>query len=242
MVDGAGACDRFELPLGVIGSRYGLDPIAVRRLSILAWLLTHDERAPTSVREPALVRDDHLADALVALELPAVRAASRLVDIGAGAGVPGLPLAAARPDATVALVEASGRKCEFMIRAAELMGLENVEIVHSRAESWQAGIGQLELVTARALGPLDVVAEYAAPLLRLGGALVAWRGRRDPSEEREASRAAAILGLEAHEPVAVKPYRGAEHRHLVLMTKVAETPQRFPRRAGVARKRPLGRT
>jgi 16S rRNA (guanine527-N7)-methyltransferase len=86
-----------------------------------------------------------------------------------------------------------------------------------------------------------VVAEYAAPLLRVGGRLVAWRGRRDPADEAAGARAALQLGLEAREPVAVRPYPAAEHRHLHVMVKTGETPAKFPRRPGVARKRPLGR-
>ena len=93
---------------------------------------------------------------------------------------------------------------------------------------------------ARALAPLAVVAEYAAPLLRIGGALVAWRGRRDAGEEVSGANAAGELGLEARAPIAVTPYPGALHRHLHVMVKVAETPAQFPRRAGMARKRPLG--
>jgi len=84
-----------------------------------------------------------------------------------------------------------------------------------------------------------VVVEYAAPLLSLGATLVVWRGRRDPDEEDRADRAAAIVGLEPAAPIAVHPFPGAVQRHLHPMTKVAKTPDRFPRRPGVAVKRPL---
>jgi 16S rRNA (guanine527-N7)-methyltransferase len=82
--------------------------------------------------------------------------------------------------------------------------------------------------------------EYAAPLLRIGGSLVVWRGRRDPEAEAAGARAASELGLEVREPESVDPYPGAEHRYLHLVLKVKETPCGFPRREGVARKRPLG--
>ena len=95
-------------------------------------------------------------------------------------------------------------------------------------------------MTARAVAAPDVVAEYAAPLLGVGGSLVAWRGRRDAEAERAGERAAEILGLAVAQPVQVHPYAGAEHRYLHVMTKVLDTPTRFPRRPGVARKRPLG--
>jgi 16S rRNA (guanine527-N7)-methyltransferase len=192
------------------------------------------------VREPQRVRDDHLADALVALELSVVRNASRLADLGSGAGIPGLPLAIAVPETQVTLIEGNGRKCEFMRAAVEATGARNVEVIHGRAESWLEGLGTQDVVTARALAPLDVVAEYAAPLLRIGGALVAWRGQREPQVEADALRAAGVLGLSVEPPVRVEPYNGATNRHLHLMLKVRETPTRFPRRDGVARKRPLG--
>jgi 16S rRNA (guanine527-N7)-methyltransferase len=230
----------FGPSLSALAGRYGLDARAVSRLRLFGSLLVHDELAPTTVRAPALVRDDHLADALVALELPEILAASTLADLGAGAGVPGIPLAIALQAAQVTLVEGNGRKCEFIARAIALLGLENTACVHGRAETWKDGVGACELVTARAVAPLDVLAEYAAPLLTLGGTLVVWRGRREADAEAAGARAAEILGLEVREPVQVRPYEGAEHRYLHLMRKVRETPARFPRRDGVARKRPLG--
>jgi 16S rRNA (guanine527-N7)-methyltransferase len=118
--------------------------------------------------------------------------------------------------------------------------LENASVVISRAEEWREGIGSCDVVTARALAALDVVAEYAAPLLRIGGTLVAWRGRRDPAGEAAAARAAGQLGLEPGDVLHVEPYAGAENRHLHLLLKVSDTPARFPRRPGVARRRPLG--
>ncbi|MGI8428039.1 MAG: 16S rRNA (guanine(527)-N(7))-methyltransferase RsmG [Solirubrobacteraceae bacterium] len=198
-----------------------------------------DPVAPTALREPTRVIDDHLADSLAALSCKRTRTANPIADLGTGAGFPGLPLAIARPDATLSLVESSARKCAFVRRAVNACGLQNVRVVNARAEQWPEGLKEFELVTARALAPLPVVAEYAAPLLRIGGALVVWRGRRDHDAERAAVLAAADLGLETREPVRVEPYDGAEHRYLQLMVKVRETPDRFPRRPGIARKRPL---
>ena len=222
-----------------LAERHGLAPAAVEALERLLALLHADPTAPTTVRDPAAAVNAHVADALVALELDRVRRARRIADLGAGAGFPGLVLAAALPDAAVALVEATGRKCAFLERAAEEMGLGNVEIVHARAESWPEGIGGQHLVTARAVAPLAVLVEYAAPLLSLGGALVAWKGRREREEERDGAAAAAATGLEVGEVRPVEPWIGAEHLHLHVYVKVASTPNRFPRRPGMASKRPL---
>jgi 16S rRNA (guanine527-N7)-methyltransferase len=192
------------------------------------------------VTERAGILRDHLADSLVALELAEVRAATAAADLGSGAGFPGLPLAVALPEARVSCVESNGRKCAFIARAAEACGAGNAAVVHARAEEWAEGFGACDLITARALAPLAVVAEYAAPLLSLGGSLVAWRGRRDPEDEASGARAGAQLGLEPGPIVRVEPYPGALHRHLHLLRKVDATPDRFPRRPGMARKRPLG--
>lgn len=199
-----------------------------------------DSEAPTTVTERAGILRDHLADSLVALDLSEVRGARAIADLGAGAGFPGLPLAIALPAARVSCVESNGRKCAFISRAAEACGAANAMAVHARAEDWAAGLGACDLVTARALAPLAVVAEYAAPLLAMGGWLVAWRGRRDDADEAAGAKAAAELGLEPGPVIAVEPYPGALHRHLHVMRKVAATPARFPRRPGMARKRPLG--
>lgn len=224
-----------------LAERYALADDTVSRLRTLAALLGNDPLAPTSVREPTAVRDDHLADALVALELSDVRHARSIADLGSGAGPPGLPLAAALPAARVALLEANARKAEFLRRAVALMGLRNAVVVQSRIEAWSDGCARQDVVTARALAGLDVVMEYAAPLLRIGGILVVWRGAPDLEAEAAGARAAAILGLEPAEVLRVVPYVGARHRHLHVIRKVRATPIRFPRRAGVARKRPLGR-
>jgi 16S rRNA (guanine527-N7)-methyltransferase len=227
--------------LSALAERFALPDYAERGLRVLHRLLVEDPLAPTAVRDPAKVVDDHLADSLVALELTEVRAAKDVADLGSGAGLPGLPLAIALPQANVALIESASRKCAFLERAIVACELPNARVVHTRVETWPEGVAAFDLVTARALAPLEVVVEYAAPLLAVGGALVAWRGRRDPEAEEAAARAALEVGLEPRAIRQMQPYRGAAHRYLHLMSKVTQTPLGFPRRPGVATKRPLGR-
>ena len=176
----------------------------------------------------------------VALDFGVVRSASTIADLGSGTGIPGLPLAIAVPGVEVALVESIARRCAFLERALDACGISNARVVQTRVEAWTDGLGGFDLVTARALAPLGVVVEYAAPILRLGGTLMVWRGRRDPRDEEIASNAAAELGMEPRDIVSVQPYPAAKQRHLHLMSKVTETPRGFPRRAGMALKRPLG--
>jgi 16S rRNA (guanine527-N7)-methyltransferase len=234
---------KHEIPLALerLTSRYGLTGSQSQQLASLLAHLASDELAPTTVREPAHATDVHLADSLVALELELVRGAGQIADIGAGAGFPGLPLAVALPASRVRLVDSQARKCAFIERVEVAARIENAEIVCARVEEWPEGIGVHDLVLARAVGPQPVVLEYAAPLLRLGGALVDWRGQRDPEEERAAIEAADLLGLKRESIRRVEPFEGVRNHHLHIYVKARETPDRFPRRAGTARKKPLAR-
>jgi 16S rRNA (guanine527-N7)-methyltransferase len=225
--------------LGELAARYELPEAAPGQLADLLELVAAEPTAITSVRDPAVGVDVHVADSLVALDVPAVRRARRLADLGSGGGFPGLVLAIALPAARVALVESVTRKCAFLTAAAERLDLGNVEIVSARAEDWPAGLGVADLVTVRALASLAVLVEYAAPLLGVGGQLVAWKGRVDGEEEADGRAAAAALGMSEPVATAVAPFAGAGERYLYLSSKVSQTPPGYPRRPGMARKRPI---
>jgi 16S rRNA (guanine527-N7)-methyltransferase len=225
--------------LAELVERRALPDAAAPRLATLLNLVAAEPSAITTVREPAEGVDVHVADSLVALDLPAVRAARRIADLGSGGGFPGLVLAIALPRAHVALVESVGRKCAFLTRAVDELGLVNAEVVNARAEAWPAGIGGHDLVTARALAPLSVLIEYAAPLLGSGGTLVAWKGRVGAAEEADGRAAAALLGMSDPERIPAEPFVGAGERSLYLSSKLSLTPPGYPRRAGIARKRPI---
>ena len=226
--------------LQALAGRYGLSATQRAQLGRLLRVLEADARAPTSVRSPALAVNAHIADSLVALELEVTPAALSIADLGTGAGFPGVVLAIALPASTVNLIESQRSKCAFLAKALAELALENAQIVCERAELWAAGRGGQDLVVARALASQPVVLEYAAPLLRQGGALLDWRGRRALDEERMSLRAAAELGLDRVAVHRVQPFARARTHHLHLFVKAGETPARFPRRAGAARKRPLG--
>jgi 16S rRNA (guanine527-N7)-methyltransferase len=226
--------------LATLAGRYGLDRTQMAQLGAILRGLQSDEHAPTTVRDAELAADVHLADSLSALEIEAVGAAGQIADIGSGAGFPGLALAVALPGAEVNLVESQRRKCEFLERVCLAAGVENARVVPARAEEWSDGISRNDVVLARALAAQPVVLEYAAPLLRMGGTLLDWRGKRVLEEEGLAENAAGMLGLRRTALRRVVPFEGARDHHLHVFVKVAETPARFPRRAGVARKRPLG--
>ena len=220
-----------------LGERFG---VALPGLEAILELAAVDPGASTKIRAPGEAVHRHVADSLVALEIPEVRAAGRIADLGSGSGWPGLALAAALPSASVALVESAIKRCRYLERAVEAGGLANVDVVHARAEEWTDGFGACDLVTARALAALPVVCEYAAPLLADGGVLVAWKGEASAEEAQAGAGAAAELGLEVGEVRRVSPYPEAERRTLHVFRKIAPTPERFPRRPGMALKRPLG--
>ena len=222
-----------------LGARYGLPAGAPDRLAALLDLVAVEPASITSVRDPAEGVDVHVADSLVALELDVVRQARRIADLGSGGGFPGLALAIALPSAQVALVESVARKAAFLEGAAARLELANVAVVDERAEAWRAGVGTQDVVTARAVAPLGVLVEYAAPLLVEGGALVAWKGRREAGEEANAAVAAEALGMTTPEPRRAHPFPAATDRNLYLSLKVAPTPDGYPRRPGIARKRPF---
>jgi 16S rRNA (guanine527-N7)-methyltransferase len=222
--------------------RYGLGDVAAATFVRLLDALAAEPDPPTTVTDPEEALAAHIADSLAGLLVPALREAETVADVGAGAGFPGLVLAVARPDARVDLIESTARKCRTIERLAAACPLPNARARAVRAEDWAPleGAGRYAAVTARAVAPLAVLCEYAAPLLAQGGVLVCWKGAHRTDEERAAERAAGVLGLRAGEPMSVEPFPGAHSRHLHVFQKVEPTPDRFPRRAGMAVKRPLG--
>lgn len=217
------------------------------QIHLLLEALAAESDPPTSVSDPARALDTHVADGLSGLEVEELSRARRLVDVGAGAGFPGLVLAVALPGARVDLVEASGRKAAVIDRLAQAAKLTNARSVVARAEELAGAPAALgggreayDVVTARAVAALPVLVEYAAPLLRLDGLLVAWKGARDAAEEGLGRGAADEVGMRLEEVRRVEPFAGARDRHLHVYRKVAPTPGRFPRRPGMAAKRPLG--
>jgi 16S rRNA (guanine527-N7)-methyltransferase len=218
-----------------------LPPDAEPAIEVLLRMLA-EPRAPVSASSVRRARDVHVADSLSGLELEPLRSARRVADLGSGAGLPGLVLAAALPAARFDMIESVDRKCGFLREAIERMGLDNAAVVCERSEDWAGGEGReaYDVVTARAVGGLVTLAELASPLLRDDGVLAAWKGARSEEEERELACAAARLAMEPLEIRPVEPYTGSRHRHIHLLRKNGPTPNGLPRRPGMAAKRPFG--
>jgi 16S rRNA (guanine527-N7)-methyltransferase len=212
-----------------------------RSLQTVLTLLAEERASVSSVVDERAWKV-HVEDSLTGLDVPALREAGRIADVGAGAGFPGLVLAVALPEAEIDLVESIGRKTAFIRRAAEAAAIPNASAITARAEDVARGGGRetYDVVTARAVGRLSTLAELASPLLREDGVLVAWKGRRDEDEERQLERASDQLAMRPESILDVGHRAGSEHRHLHVIRKFASTPPNLPRKSGLAKKRPLG--
>jgi 16S rRNA (guanine527-N7)-methyltransferase len=225
---------------------FELQPRAREALEQVLALLRSERASVSSVTEPERAWKVHVADSLTGLRIPDLANAAAIADVGSGAGFPGLVLAAALPAGRVDLIESVARKCDFIRRAATAGGIGNARVVNERAETWaeaappEGGREAYDAVTVRAVGRLSTLAELAAPLLREGGVLVAWKGRRSTEEEAELAAAAERLAMRPEEVLAVGPYGGSRNRHLHLIRKSGPTPEGLPRRPGLAKKRPFG--
>lgn len=204
--------------------------------------LLAEERASVSSVVDERAWKVHVADSLTGLEVPELAAASRIADVGAGAGFPGLALAVALPAAQIDLIESIGRKCAFMQRAADEATIANANILNTRSEDWAASDGResYDVVTARAVGRLSTLAELASPLLKPNGVLIAWKGKRDTEEEAQMATAAETLAMTPEQILDVGNHAGSQHRHLHVIRKSSPTPANLPRKPGIAKKRPKG--
>lgn len=206
-------------------------------------LLSWNERVNlTAITAPGEVEIKHFVDSLTCLLAIGPKRGGRLIDVGTGAGFPGLPIKILRPHLTVVLVEATEKKVQFCRHVVDGLQLKGVEVVHGRAED----IGNdpthrqmYDWVVARAVALLPVLAEYLLPLARIGGLVIAQKGETGPVEVHAAEAAIGHLGGHVRQLLPIELPTVAEARYLVLIDKIAATPEGYPRRAGVPAKRPL---
>lgn len=205
----------------------------------------------TGITAPAEIDSKHFLDSLSCLQaLPALdgrplvawlASAPKAVDVGAGAGFPGVPLKIAWPNLRLTLVEATGKKCHFLRHLVAVLALEDVNVVHERAEVFGRGAGRaaFDLALARAVSRLPTLLEYTLPLLRRGGWLIAQKGQDPAQELTTAQTALKTLGGRLHSVLPLTVPGLEADRHLVLVGKPGNTPAAFPRRAGMPEHSPL---
>ncbi|HEX6239637.1 MAG TPA: 16S rRNA (guanine(527)-N(7))-methyltransferase RsmG [Polyangiales bacterium] len=190
----------------------------------------------TAVTDPAAAWEKHIVDSLSLA--PALRADAeleRVVDVGSGGGLPGIPLAIVLPERTFTLLEATGKKARFLTEVSRELGLTNVRVVEERAESYGRGAGraQFDAVTSRAVSRLPVLLELTLPLLRPRGLCLALKGEQAELEVQEAARALRLLGG------AVRDLERTPTGTIIRVDKCAPTPDKYPRRPGEPKKAPL---
>ena len=196
----------------------------------------------TRVVEPEGVARLHLLDSLASLPLVDSLDHSNALDLGSGGGVPGIVLALARPQVSWTLVESVHKKADALRGFVGALALTNVQVIAERAETLgrdPAHRERYELVMARACAALPVVVEYALPLLRIGGSLLAWKGRITTEELRAGAAASSLLGGGTPR---VRPsgHSALGDHKFVLAPKLRSTTSAYPRRPGVPARRPLG--
>lgn len=213
----------------------------VKSLEPMLKMLVSEPTSLSSVTNPDEARRVHVADSLSGLAVTEVSNATRVADIGSGAGFPGIPLAMALPEAQFDLIDSVGKKVRFIDAVIERLELVNARGINARSEEWAAasGAGVYDLVTARAVAPLQALAELASPLLEDGGSLVAWKGEREVEEEQQLASLESKLAMKLDRVVPVRPYESSRERNLYVVKKTGPTPPGLPRRPGMVRKRPL---
>lgn len=223
------------------GPSASLSPAQRRSLETVLALLAEERASVSSVVDQRAWKV-HVEDSLTGLEVPELRQAPRIADVGAGAGFPGLVLAVALPESQIDLIESVSRKTAFIAHAAESAGIPNASAVTARAEDVARGEARetYDVVTSRAVGRLSTLAELASPLLRENGLLIAWKGKRDEEEEAQLQNASEALGMAPEQILDVGDRAGSKHRHLHVIRKTAPTPPNLPRKSGLAKKRPQG--
>lgn len=196
----------------------------------------------TAIDHPEQIRVKHFLDSFSAVKALKATPMNRIIDVGTGAGFPGLPLKILYPDTQLTLVESIGKKADFCRHIVTSLGLSGVQVVQERAET----VGQhpdfreqYDWAIARAVASMPVLAEYLLPLIHIGGYMLAMKGETGPAEAQEAESAIHLLGGSLHKVIPVTLPTVVEERFLVVIKKVATTPPQYPRRVGIPNKRPL---
>jgi 16S rRNA (guanine527-N7)-methyltransferase len=196
----------------------------------------------TAITLPEEVRVKHFLDSLSCMPAMRNQPAARIVDVGSGAGFPGIPLKIAMPGIQLTLVESVGKKAEYCRRLVDRLGLRDVDVVNARAEDVgqdRAHRERYDFAVARAVAELPILVEYLLPLVKVGGCAIAQKGESGPAEAQSARHAMDLMGGALYKVSPIELPGVAETRYLILMSKQACTPDQYPRKPGVPAKKPL---
>lgn len=189
----------------------------------------------TAITDPDEIRVKHFTDSLAAIDL--IKTGATVLDIGSGAGFPGIPLKIARDDISVTLLDSVNKKVAFMNDVIADLGLKNIEAVHARIEDFPHK-GEFDVAVSRAVAELTTLAEYALPFVKVGGTFVAYKSEKAEAEAAAAGNAVALLGGSLREIREVNVAPGLTRR-LIVVDKIAPTPSKYPRGKNLPRLKPL---
>ena len=196
----------------------------------------------TAIRDVESIRTKHFLDSYSCVLAWKANPPKRLVDVGTGAGFPGIPLKIVYPTKHVTLVESVGKKAMFCQHVIQTLGLDDIEVIQSRAEDLgqkSAHRESYDWAVARAVAQLNILSEYLLPLVKVGGTMLAQKGESGPAEAQSAEKAMKILGGKLKQIIPVELPGVPDDRYLVMVDKVAATPPKYPRKAGIPMKIPL---
>ncbi len=196
----------------------------------------------TAIRDVESIRTKHFLDSFSCVLAWKAAPPTRLIDVGTGAGFPGVPLKILYPNLKLTLVESVGKKAMFCQHIVRVLGLEHVEVVQARAEDLGQNANHREKydwAVARAVANLHVLSEYLIPLVKVGGTMLAQKGESGPAEAQSAEQTMKLLGGKLKQLIPVNLPGVADDRYLILVDKVAATPPKYPRKPGIAAKQPL---
>ncbi len=223
--------------------RIEIDRETLKKLCIYKDLLKewNEKINLTAITDDEGVALKHFADCLLLFKYVDIKSGASLIDVGTGAGFPGLVIAAARSDINVTLLDSTGKKLKAVKDIADNMGLKNVTVLHARAE--EAGRSadyreRFDYATARAVAQLNVLCEYCLPLVKVGGNFLAMKGASGEDELAAARGAIKKLGGEYKETRTLH-LPGGDTRTLILCKKISQTPTAYPRNGGKIAKSPL---
>lgn len=230
-------CSRELLQIDLTGEMQRAFSIYADEL--LAW---NAHTNLTAITAPEAIETRHFLDSLTVSRAIPLAAQKRIIDVGTGAGFPGLPLRIVYPHLELTLLEATAKKTHFLTHITETLRLSGVRIATARAEEagQQSGMReQFDVVLARAVAQMPTLMEYLLPLCRVGGVCIALKGESAAAEAQQADNALRILGGHLERVIAVELPQVVETHHLVVVKKTAATPPNYPRRPGIPAKRPL---
>lgn len=196
----------------------------------------------TGITESQAIYDKHFADSLTCLKTDKIIKGAKIIDVGTGAGFPGMPIKIYRPDVEMTLLDSLNKRINFLKAVADENDIDGIHFIHGRAEDYGQNLDfreQYDIVVSRAVAELPVLLEYCTPFLKVGGYFIAQKGKKCEEELSLAAHAIEVLNLKVEEVLSVETSEATKDHYLIVIKKIESTDSKYPRRAGKPIKKPL---